>query len=68
MDSIGPPGGVTSQAGDVDRNGELVGSLVRRIGTAIDPGKYVERPGLDDRIREAGADPACVRRMLRLPA
>lgn len=48
---------------------ESIGALLcARVGTAIDRGHYIERPGLDSRISGAGADPACVRRMLRLPA
>jgi hypothetical protein len=49
-------------------DGSLDAQLCVRIGTAVDPGHYIERPGLNARITEAGADPACVRRMLRLPS
>lgn len=55
---------VAAQSGDVDRQGELVGSLVERIGTARDPGRYIEKPGLDERIAGAGANVAGVRRLL----
>lgn len=60
---------VTNSAGDVDTNGELVGltdDLLARIGTAAEPGRYLERPGLDERLAAAGADVGAVRRMLRL--
>jgi hypothetical protein len=49
----------------------VVGLLLGRVrgnGTTLDPGAYVERPGLDDRLADAGADVAGVRRMLRLTA
>lgn len=68
MDVSGPSAGVTSSAGDVDRDGELVGSLFAAIGTAIDRGPYVERPGLDERACQAGVEPAVLRRLLRVPA
>lgn len=75
MDSNGPcgdvtksPVGIVAQSGDIDLDGELVGSLVERIGTALDPGRYLERPGLDERIGFAGADVAGVRRMLGVRA
>lgn len=55
----------TASTGEVDGNGDIVG-ILERIGTAIDPGPYVERPGLDDRLRDAGADVLGVRRMLGL--
>jgi hypothetical protein len=66
MDHTAPPARVTSSHGDVDPNGDISGELVRRIGTAVDPGPYLERPGLDERIAGAGADVGQVRRLLRV--
>jgi hypothetical protein len=61
----------SSSTGDVDRDGEVVGELAidlcDRIGTAVDFGPYIEKPGLDDRIAAAGADIASVRCMLGVP-
>lgn len=74
MDGNRSVGRVTSSTGDVDPDGALVGSY-RGTGTMIDPGRTIERAGLDDRIRQAttAATPdlateqlAGVRRMLGL--
>lgn len=51
------------QHGDVDLDGQLLG-LIRGNGCALDPGRYIEKPGLDERIAAAGQDVAAVRRML----
>lgn len=64
MEAIERAGRVTSSTGEVDRDGEIVGELVERIGTARDVGRYCERPGLDERLIGAGVDPAPLRRML----
>jgi hypothetical protein len=60
---------VTASTGEVDSNGDVVGERIRRIGTAVEPPRYRERPGLDARLTAAGADVAAVaavRRMLRV--
>jgi hypothetical protein len=59
-----------SASGDVDLNGDIVGEFARQVAATRGPleGRYVERSGLDDRVREAGGDPATLRRMLRVPA
>lgn len=66
MDTTRDPGHGTSVArtGNVDRNGDIVDELVAATRGPLELG-YVERPGLDDRIRAAGGDVAGVRRLLR---
>ena len=94
------PDEVTATTGDVDTNGELVGTLERNarrainlartslaetgvvspavwelvddtldayLGMAITRARYSERPGLDERIRQAGQDVDTLRRMLGVP-
>lgn len=56
MEHTAPHGGVTKSPS------EQAG--YRGAGTMIEPGRYVERPGLDERIGAAGQDVAGVRRML----
>ena len=51
MDGNRVTGRVTNLAGEVDREGQIVG--YRGIGTMIDPGPYRERPGLDERLASA---------------
>jgi hypothetical protein len=70
MDNNWSSGRVTSSTGNVDTDGDVVGLLLGRVrsnGTALDPGAYVERDGLDERLAAAGADVAGVRRMLGVP-
>ena len=51
MDDTWSSGGVTSRAGDVGADGEIVGvGGYRGTGTSLDPGHYRERPGLDERL------------------
>lgn len=71
MDSNSHAGRVTNSTGNVNTEGEIVGLLLGRVsrcGTTLDPGRYVEREGLDERIAAAGADVDGVRRLLRLEA
>ncbi len=63
MESNGPSGVVTSSAGDVDLNGELVGRL-RENGTAFAVLPWHERPGFHERMEAAGQDPEAMRRMV----
>ncbi len=61
-----PRVGVTNSAGDVGPDGDLVGQLCKRIGTAIELGRC-ERPGFDERLAAAGADTEereAIRRMI----
>jgi hypothetical protein len=72
MDATKASRRVTSSTGDIDKNGDVVGAKSAELfffsASGLLERAYLERPGLDDRIREAGADPAAVRRLLRVPA
>lgn len=71
-------GRVTSSTGNLDSDGQIVGLRFygyRGAGTALDPGRPVERPGFHDRISRAIWPPelvaeqlAGIRRMLRFEA
>jgi hypothetical protein len=50
----------TAPAGAVTKSGEN-GTYE---GVALDPGKYLERPGFAERMEQAGQDPAAMRRLL----
>lgn len=72
-DGQGEPHGasVSCSTGNVNTEGKIVGLLLGRVsrcGTSLDPGRYVERAGLDERIVAAGGDVAAVRRLLRVPS
>lgn len=68
MDANRSAGRVTNSAGDVDRNGDVVdelGAVVRRLANAGPlECRFLERPGFDERIAQAGGDPETLRRML----
>lgn len=48
MDHTAGSGRVTNSTGNINRDGEILG--YRGTGTATDPGRYRERPGLDERL------------------
>lgn len=52
MDGNRSAGRVTNSTGEVDREGQIVNGY-RGSGTMIDPGRYRERPGLDERLASA---------------